>query len=65
MTKYDQAEMTGQDWEFAMSSANRAESHIKLKGEQDWDTSGIEPVFDVSMLIKDSLHDLYSFITHP
>ena len=50
MTKYDQAEMTGQDWEFAMSSANRAESHIKLKGEQDWDTSGIEPVLDVSIL---------------
>jgi len=36
----EEAEMTGQDWDFAMSSGNRAESHTKLKGEQDWDTTG-------------------------
>lgn len=36
----EEAEMTGQDWDFAMSSGNPAESHTKLKGEQDWDTTG-------------------------
>ena len=32
--------LTGQDWNFALNSGNRAESHIRLKGEQDWDTAG-------------------------
>jgi len=35
-----QDELTGQEWDFAISSGSSAVSHIKLKGEQDWDTTG-------------------------
>ena len=58
--------MTGQDWNFALNSGNRAESHIRLKGEQDWDTAGdvFEFILEYFIMVSYLLRDV-RYLDHP